>query len=223
MISMSSMAGRLLVLFVFTATLAGAQVRKGAWTPATETMERGYSSVSYWTYRDDGVEVGGGRISIEHGLPRWPAELDDPGAFDRATRGKFWRLGNNKWTTLDTNLPLRFEGRRVQPGIYYLATQRDPSGNWSLVFVKPEAVRAGLLDAWDFVPRPSEVPVAFSVPLAYSRAAEKAATLRMALALEDGDMSAARLRIQWGVHLLETTMKIEMVSPDFYKTAGGKR
>ena len=78
-------------VFLVTASLvsmqAAAQVRQGAWTPVVESMDRGYSSISYWTYRDDGVEIGGGRISVEHGKPGWPATLDEPANFDGATIG----------------------------------------------------------------------------------------------------------------------------------------
>jgi hypothetical protein len=105
----------LLLSLALFAPVAFGQVRQGAWTPVVESMDRGYSSISYWTYRDDGVEIGGGRISVEHGKPSWPAALEAPGSFDAATTGKLWRLGNNKWTTLDSNLPLRFGERRAGP------------------------------------------------------------------------------------------------------------
>jgi hypothetical protein len=181
-------------------------------------MPRGYSSISYWTYRDDGVEIGGGRISVEHGLPGWPAELEDSEAFDRATEGKFYRLGNNKWTTLDTNLVLDLGTRRVEPGIYYLAVERNRKGEWSLVFVDPEAVHAKLIDAWAFVPRPDEVPILFTVPLEYSRASDRAETLRIRLGLAEDDSSRGWIQIQWGPHLLRREMTIQMVSPEFYRT-----
>ena len=109
------MMSMMCVLALVTSAVALAQVRQGSWTPVVESMERGYSSISYWTYRDDGVEIGGGRISIEHGKPKWPAALEEKGAFDRATVGKMWRLGNNKWTTLDTQLPLRLASRKIEP------------------------------------------------------------------------------------------------------------
>ena len=107
----------MILLALVMSDMALAQVRQGSWTPVVESMERGYSSISYWTNRDDEVEIGGGRISIEHGKPKWPAALEEKGAFDQATVSKLWRLGNNKWTTLDTQLPLRFGGRNVEPGI----------------------------------------------------------------------------------------------------------
>ncbi len=208
---------RFIILLTFFASAAVAQVRQGTWTPSIESMRRGYSSISYWTYREDGVEIGGGRISIEHGLPAWRPELDDPEVFDRATKGKFYRLGNNKWTTLDTNLTLELGERRVDPGIYYLAVERGTEGKWALVFVEPKAVHRKLIDSWAFVPRPTEVPVMFTVPLQHSRAPDRAAELRIDPGLVKEEPSRGWIQIHWGPHVLECHMKIQMVSPEFYR------
>lgn len=37
----------LLALALLSPSLGGAQVKQGSWTPVSETMERGYSSLSY--------------------------------------------------------------------------------------------------------------------------------------------------------------------------------
>ena len=210
-----------ILALVLTCGAGFAQVRQGSWTPVVESMERGYSSISYWTYRDDGVEIGGGRISVEHGRPRWPEALAERAAFDAATVGKLWRLGNNKWSTLDTNLPLVIDGRTVEPGIYYLAVERLRADSWRLAFVKPEAAARNLIDAWAAQARPKEVPVAFSVPLQYEASTSSTPELDMSLALDDDDMSSGSLRIEWGTHRLETTFTIEMVSPVFYRETSG--
>ena len=206
------------VMITWLALLLGAvaQVRQGSWTPVVESMERGYSSISYWTYRDDGVEIGGGRISVEHGQPQWPATLEDKAAFDGTTVGKLWRLGNNKWTTLDTQLTLRFGDRTVEPGIYYLVIDRPKANDWRLVFVAPDSVSPSFIDAWAAEARPSEIPRLFSVPLRYSTR-EKAARLDISLALEKDDMSQGAIRVQWGPHQLETAFEINVTSPTFYR------
>lgn len=208
-----------LTLTLTLGTLSGAafaQVRQGAWTPVAESFERGYSSISYWTNRDDGVEIGGGRISVEHGKPQWDAMLDDPATFESATIGKLWRLGNNKWTTLDTQRALKFGDRTVEPGIYYLILDRPKADDWRLVFVDPDAVRPGVIDAWASQARPDEIPRLFSIPLKYSPG-EKSAELDMTLTLDQNDMSRAALRIQWGAHQLETEFTIDVPSPTFYR------
>ena len=217
---MKKVMSTMFVLAMVMSAVALAQVRQGRWTPVVESMERGYSSISYWTNRDDGVEIGGGRISVEHGKPKWPAALDEQPAFNRATVGRLWRLGNNKWTTLDTQLPLRFANRKVEPGIYYLVLERPDSKTWNLAFVSPRSVSPGFIDAWAAQARPREVPILFSVSLRYARGS-KTAELEMHLALEKDDMSKGLLHIQWGPHQLETTFDIDVTSATFYKTEDG--
>lgn len=211
----------LAVVLLALAPFAFAQVRQGSWTPVVESMERGYTSISYWTYRDDGVEIGGGRISIEHGKPNWPAMLDTAEAFDGATIGRLWRLGNNKWTTLDTQLTLRFGERVVAPGIYYLAIERPSADRWGLVFVDPEAVRGAFIDAWAAQARPAEVPRLFSVPLDYS-SSEPSTELDISFSLDESDMGSGGVRVQWGPHRLEASMSIDVVSPTFYRMEGSR-
>jgi hypothetical protein len=208
-------------LVALLATSALAQVRQGSWTPVAESFERGYSSISYWTYRDDGVEIGGGRISVEHGKPQWPESLGAKEHFDAATIGKMWRLGNNKWTTLDTQLPIEMGGRKIEPGIYYLVLERPTESEWRLLFVSPEAVAPHLIDAWAVQARPGELPILFSVPMRYSTG-EKTKDLDITLGLEEEDMSRGWMRIEWGTHRLETDLDIGVVSPTFYRaeTAG---
>lgn len=208
----------LMFSFVLSSVVFG-QVKQGAWTPVVETMDRGYTSISYWTYRDDGVEIGGGRISVEHGKPRWPTGLDEPTRFDETTKGKLWRFGNNKWSTLDTQLTLHFGERRVSPGIYYLALERDDAGEWSLAFIDPVRMRRPLIDAWAIQARPSEVPIQFSVPLEYSTGM-KASQLQLELKLDDQDMGQASLHVYWGPHQLEARFAISVPAPDFYKRGG---
>ena len=203
-------------LVLFVGTLALAQVRQGSWTPVVESMERGYSSISYWTHRDDGVEIGGGRISVEHGKPQWPVMLEDDSAFDDATVGKLWRLGNNKWSTLDTQLTLHFGDRMVEPGIYYLVIERPQADEWRLAFVAPDSVSPSFIDAWASRARPGEVPRLFSVPLQYATG-DKAGELDISLALEKDDMSRGAIRIHWGPHQLETAFDINVTSPTFYR------
>ena len=207
-----------LAAFTFTALpVARGQVRQGSFTPVVESLDRGYSSISYWTYRDDGVEIGGGRISVEHGKPSWPAALDSPESFDRATIGRLWRLGNNKWSTLDTNLRLHFGDVVVEPGIYYVAVERPSANGWGLVFISPEAVSGQLIDAWASQARPAEVPRLFTVALRHA-SGDKASELDMSLSLSSGAMSEGSLVIRWGIHELDTAFSIEMVSPTFYRS-----
>jgi len=209
--TLSTTVGVLLIALVFVPVLFG-QVRQGQWTPVVESFDRGYSSISYWTYRDDGVEIGGGRISVEHGKPAWPGMLDEGSSFDSATVGKSWRLGNNKWTVLDTQLELRFGEQVVAPGIYYLLLERPSVDSWRLVFVSPEAVTHELIDAWAAQARPDEVPQLFSVPVDYA-SGERAAELDISLSLDAEEMALGGISIHWGPHRLDTGFAIAMVPP----------
>lgn len=200
------------------ASVAVAQVKQGSWTPVVESMDRGYSSISYWTYRDDGVEIGGGRVSIEHGKPRWPAAMTEA-QLDDATVAKLWRLGNNKWTTLDTQLTLVFGERTVRAGIYYLVLQRPTAGDWRLAFVSPSAVAPGFIDAWAAQARPQEIPILFSIPLEHAKSAPSK-ELDITFALEDSDMSKGSLAIDWGPHRLQTVFELQVPSPEFYRGSG---
>ena len=212
--------GRVVAITAFASSLASAQVRQGAWTPVVESMDRGYSSISYWTYRDDGVEIGAGRISVEHGKPVWPSAFSNEAALDSATVGKLWRLGNNKWTTLDTQLPLTIGGRSVPPGIYYIILSRPTREDWRLAFVSPEQATEQSLDAWAAQARPKEIPILFEISLAYS-SAELTERLDISLGLDEGDMSKGSMRIEWGPHRLDTNFAIEVPSPTFYRTSNG--
>jgi hypothetical protein len=53
----------LLALALLSPSLGGAQVKQGSWTPVSETMERGYSSLSYQieTVRPDFYKTGEGK------------------------------------------------------------------------------------------------------------------------------------------------------------------
>jgi hypothetical protein len=189
----------------------------GSWTPVVESMDRGYSSISYWTYRDDGVEIGAGRVSVEHGKPKWPEALSEPGALEGATVGKLWRLGNNKWTTLDTQLELSFRGQAVAKGIYYIVLARPTPEEWRMVFVSPKEAAERRLDAWAAQARPGEIPTLFEVPLRYTTGETKD-ELDISLALDEGDMSKGTIRIEWGPHRLEAEFGIDVPSPTFYRT-----
>ena len=129
--------------------------------------------------------------------------------------------GNNKWSTLDTQLPIVIDGRRIEPGIYYLAIERPEADGWRLALVEPKEAARRWMDAWAAQARPEEVPVAFSVALSYASTERAASELDMTLALDDSDMSAGSLRIEWGKHQLETSFAIEMVSPVFYRKSSG--
>src|SRR5215510_12545307 len=106
--------------------------------------ERGLTRILYWNPTRDYPVAS---VSIDFGRPVWNRQLDNPAAFDQLTRGKVWRLGNDYWTIMDTNLPLTIAGREIPVGLWYLGLHRSTDGaTWSLAFIDPAKARSGHLD-----------------------------------------------------------------------------
>ena len=85
--------------------------------------DRGGTRVAYW---DNEKDQAAGQVAIEFGRPAWKPEYD--GQLDAMTSGKIWRLGENFWTSLDTNIPLTLGGVDVPVGYYYLVVKRTEDG-----------------------------------------------------------------------------------------------
>jgi hypothetical protein len=159
--------------------------------------ERGLTRILYWNPQKDAPVAA---VSIDFGRPVWNRQLDIPAAFDQLTRGKVWRLGNDYWTILDTNLPLTIAGRDIPVGLWYLGLHRSADGaTWSLAFINPVKARAGHMDGhWM-----DAVPVQFKVPLTVeSTTAAMTEKLAITLSAQPDDMRNLTLRIAWGrLHL----------------------
>jgi len=159
--------------------------------------ERGLTRIHWWNPQKD-VPVAA--VSIEFGRPVWNRQLDNPAAFDQLTKGKIWRLGNDYWTTLDTNLPLTIAGRSIPVGLWYLGLHRSNDGAiWSLVFIDPVKARSGRMDGhWM-----DAVPVEFKVPLTVeTTTAPITEKLTIILSAQPENMRDITLRIAWGrLHL----------------------
>jgi hypothetical protein len=159
--------------------------------------ERGLTRILYWNPQKD-VPVAA--VSIDFGRPVWNRQLDTPAAFDQLTRGKVWRLGNDYWTILDTNLPLTIAGRNIPVGLWYLGLHRSGDGaTWSLAFIDPAKARGSHLDGhWM-----DAVPVEFKVPMTVeTTSAAMTEKLTITLSAQPDNMRNLNLRIAWGrLHL----------------------
>ena len=160
--------------------------------------ERGLTRILYWNPQKD-VPVAA--VSIDFGRPAWNRQLDNTAAFDQLTRGKVWRLGNDYWTILDTNLPLSIAGRDIPVGLWYLGLHRSVDGaTWSLAFIDPVKARGGHMDGhWM-----DTVPVEFKVPLTVeTTTAAMTEKLAITLSAQTDNMRNLTLRIAWGrLHLV---------------------
>ena len=119
-----------------------------------------------------------GELAINYGRPVWKAEYADPATFDQMTKGRVWRMGNNFWTVLDTNLPLRIAGKDIAVGAYYLGVHRSGDGDtWSLAFMDPVKIRRARLDAAEI----AKATVDFTAPMTFAKAEETTEELTISL------------------------------------------
>ncbi len=135
-----------------------------------------------------------GQFSIGYGQPEWRSEYGDPATFDRMTKGRVWRMGNNFWTVLDTNLPLRIAGKDIAVGAYYLGAHRSEDGDtWSLAFMDPVKIRRARLDASEI----AKATIDFMVPVTVAQVEEATAELAISLNTED-NLTDVTLKVVWG-------------------------
>src|SRR5918911_4533013 len=138
-----------------------AQEKKPATVAFSEPAlgERGTTRILYWN-QEKNVAVG--ELTINFGRPVWKKEYEDSAAFGLATKGRIWRLGDNYWTVLDTNVPIKIAGRDVPIGLWYLGLYRAPDGSsWSLAFIDPAKARKTRLDPFAI----NDAPVEFKTPM----------------------------------------------------------
>lgn len=87
-----------------------------------------------------------GQFAINYNPVPWKAEYAEQ--FDELTLGKYFRLGQEFWTILDTNIPLTISGLEVPAGEHYLAVRRSRDGQkWELVLFDAASIRAKRLPA----------------------------------------------------------------------------
>jgi Protein of unknown function (DUF2911) len=189
------------ILVVCLVPMMRAQNKKGIIAEAEPALgERGTSRVLYWNQDKD---IAAGAITVDFGRPVWRKEYEESGRFDAMTKGKVWRLGNNYWTVLDSNLPIKVAGRDIPIGLWYLGLDRSADGKtWSLAFIDPVKARRGRHDGFTM----ETVPVEFKVPMtSAARPAGVTDKLTMTLTAAKEDMKKVTLRIAWG--------RVELTAP----------
>ncbi len=188
---------------------AEARQRSDFWVYGQVVEERGASRVGYWKRN---VNEGLGEVVVDYGRPVWKEQYADQ--LDQLTRGRMWRMGDNYWTLLDTNLPIRVGGVEVSPGLYYLAIRRSADGaNWELAFVDPQKSRLRLLDSYDVGTRPAEIPVLFTAPLSFRETQQLTERLTILLTLEAGSQTTGKMELTWGKFALSTPLEITPPPP----------
>jgi mannose-6-phosphate isomerase-like protein (cupin superfamily) len=160
-------------------------------TPYWENSQRGNTRIFYWYGADSA-----GQVSIEHGQPLWRPAYD---RFLTQPKGVRWRLGENFWTTLDTNMDLTIGGVDVPVGYYYLALENSPDAGLRLIALDPNEVRAQRFDSFDA----RKTKGGLLLPVKLRRAETPSDRLRFDLRLDQKMEDHATLHITFGPHLLE--------------------
>ncbi len=180
------------------------QPGKGIIAEGGTTNDRASARVLYWNQRSNAAA---GQIAVNYGRPVWKKDYEDTAKFDAMTNGKIWRLGNNFWTTLVTDLPLTISGKHVPAGPYYLGLSRSADGSqWSLAFINPAGARKAHLDAFDI----RKAKVDFLAPMSTEKAGEPAEKLTITLTYPKDDIKNVTLKVAWGNLALSAPIKVAL-------------
>ena len=166
--------------------------------------ERASTRILYWNIEADKAQ---GELVIEYRRNGWMKVHDDAAYFDRMTLGKPWGLGENHWTTLDTNVPLRIGNRHVAAGYYYLGLYRSADGGtWSLIFLDPVKVRQGRPDPLEI----NEAPHEFIVPMKLEGSSQVSELLAITLSHQKENPPNVTLKVAWGRLQLSALLQCQL-------------
>ena len=166
--------------------------------------ERTSTRILYWNIEAAKAQ---GELVIEYGRLAWKKVHDDPAYFDRMTLGKTWALGENHWTTLDTNVPLSIGDRYVAAGYYYLGLYRSADGGtWSLIFLDPVKVRQGRPDPLEI----NEAPHEFIVPMKFEESSQVSELLAITLSHQKENPPNVTLKVAWGSLQLSALLQCQL-------------
>lgn len=196
----------IVALSIFLVPLMHAQNKTSSVTALSEPAlgERGTSRILYWN-QEKNMAVAA--VAVDFGRPVWKKEYEDPAGFDRMTKGKVWRLGNDYWTILDSNLPMKIAGRDIPVGLWYLGLDRSADGSrWSLAFIDPVKARRSRLDPFAM----DTVPVDFKVPMTTEGPAGVTEKLTIVLSASKEDMKNVTMRVSWGRLQLAVPVQVSL-------------
>ena len=184
------------------ATAVAAQQKKGVVVEGGDPDERASARLLYWNQQAD---ASAGQVVIDYGRPEWKKQYEDPATFDKLTRGQVWRMGNNYWTTLDTELVVTIGGRRITPGLYYLGLYRSTDGaTWALAFINPTVIRTRHMDAFEI----AKAPILFKTEMTAEKASATTPKLTFTFSHPPDDIRNATLKLAWGNMVLTTPVKV---------------
>ena len=178
--------------------------------------ERGSTRQFHW----DG-QGSPGQFAINYNRPAWKPEFAQ--RFEELTKGRYWRLGHDFWTILDTNIPLTIAGADVPAGMYYLAVERSQDGRrWQLLVIDSDKARRQLQDAGSMHDgQAPDLPVLFKTALRYRELPQSGEKLTILLSgkpqhlkEEGAEKADAVLLIDYGPHRLSAPIQAHWASPE---------
>lgn len=166
-------------------------------TPFPETSHRGNTRIFYWFGPDSA-----GQAAIDYGRPRWqPAYAK----FIEQPAGRRWRLGENFWTTLDTNMALQIGGVDVAVGQYYCALVNTRDGGPQLLLLEPDVVRKQRLDAFEV----NKTQGGLTIPLQLAKATPATGELDIELTVDAATKDRGALTIRFGPYVLTAAVHMQ--------------
>lgn len=189
--------------FLTSLCLAPLAAQDSGWFVADQHVDRKLARIAYFSQTGSP-----GQYAIDYCAPPWKDEYD---ALADKLKGHRERLGKDFWTRLDTSLDLTLGGVRIAAGDYYLGIGRAQNGDWKLVLYPAAEIRKMHGDG--FITNRLPMTLGSEVPLAYSKAADKATELEITLTPEKDKVGNATLTLQWGNHQLTAPIVAEVGKP----------
>src|SRR5262249_17294535 len=156
--------------------------------PFVTTTHRSSTRAAYF-----GRKGSAGQIVVDYGTPPWK---DDYAALIDSQKlvGQRWRLGQDFWTNIDSNVDLLVGGVPVKAGYYYLTLEKRDGDKGVLQFHDPAVIRAKKLDA-SMATGYKGTP-AFEVPVVVEKGTDVAKELVFNLTLGNSESSKGMLTLR---------------------------
>lgn len=160
------------------------------------------NTVALWWEQSELAQGAAGWVAVSHGQPVWKdsyEEAIESGELD----GQRWRLGQNFWTTFDTNVDLSFGETEVATGGYYVVLERTNDGDYRAFLLDQATVRATGVIASDA----AKTTGGIEIPLEHVTVSESAPKLNLEFAKRENDNNTVDWVINFGKHRLSTTFR----------------
>ncbi|MEO0481133.1 MAG: hypothetical protein AAF196_16810 [Planctomycetota bacterium] len=161
-----------------------------------------HNSVALWWQTSTDKQGPDGWVSINHGEPVWKDSYDkeiESGRFD----GVRWRLGQNYWTVLDTNVNLTFGETEVAANGYYVVLERTEEGDFRAFLLDQAQIRTTGLIASDA----AKTTGGIEIPLEHEVVETKAENLTIGFSAREDDNETVDWTIHFGPHKLTANFR----------------